>query len=433
MPVLNPSQPTYGLGSTVGDMIFLTRSQIPDMPLVTLPVPAATVAVTSAPGSTLPLGTYCCVVTQRNPWGETLGSTEVTGLAVGPGQGIQITSALLPGASAIRAYLTLPGGAAGSEVQFQESSSSPFVISTQALGFGPPPTRNSAYQIDSDGPAFSSAIVYKWLNQALNKLSRAVGGLLDYCGVPTAAGQPLYVMPGEWLEVSDVWYGGYWVQGGKRGDFFRRNAVNTSILSGVSVSIFSNQQIIEVSYQPDRSSGITTSTAPMVPSDNLVNIVDPSQFLLPFGFAQLGTGPGSEFIAYASASNGQLSGLIRGIGGSAAQSWPSGTQVTELSLFWCGKRILPANLFSPGQAAAVLPVPQGWESIIPTYMLGQAKRSELDVDGGMKLEKQAIDEAKDWLMSNKGVVRQVQVNGYSQQRPGIFAPTPAGGVIIPGP
>jgi hypothetical protein len=413
--------------SLIGDMIFRTRAKIPDLP-PTLPTPGSAAIVVTSTGSTLPAGTYACVVTQRNPWGETIGAPEITGLVVGTNQGIQVASTLLPGAVAVRAYLTLANGAAGTEIQFTESTVSTFVISTPPTGYGPPPTRNSAYMMDSDGKAFSCAVLYDWMNEGLNKISRAVGGLLDYCGVPTVAGQPLYVLPGEWLEISDVWFEGYWVQGGKRGDFFRRNAVQTSVLSGVSVSIFSNQQVIEVSYQPDYTSIQTTTTAALSATATSIAIANTS-FLLPFGFAQIGT----EFVAYASLANGQMSGLIRGIGGSTAQAWPSGTVVNEMGLFWCGKRILPSNLLSPGMASLSLPVPQGWEGILPLYMLAQAKKNELDMKAAADLEKQCFEDAKNWMMANKGVVSQVQVNGYAQQRPSIFAPTIAGGVIIPGP
>ena len=101
----------------LGDILFSVRNKIPDLPPCLPPV-SATVTVVSATGSTLPTGTYACIVTQRNNWGETLYASETTGLVVGANQGILVTSTLLPGAVAIRAYLTLPGGSAGSEIQF---------------------------------------------------------------------------------------------------------------------------------------------------------------------------------------------------------------------------------------------------------------------------------------------------------------------------
>src|ERR1017187_1819216 len=85
-----------------------------------LPAPSATFAVQSVtPGLTA--GVYYVVVTQRNPWGETLPSAELGPITVGGNQQIVLTSALLPGATTLRGYLTLAGGAPGSEIQFSES------------------------------------------------------------------------------------------------------------------------------------------------------------------------------------------------------------------------------------------------------------------------------------------------------------------------
>ncbi len=406
----------------IGDVLFSVRNKIPDLP-GTLPPATAAVTVVASVGSTLPTGTYACSVTQRNNWGETLNSSETTSLVVGAGQGIQVTSALLPGAVAIRAYLTLPGGAAGSEIQFVESTTSPFTISVPLTGYGTPPTRSTAYLLDSDGPTFGASTLYSWLNEGLVNFSRVVGGLLDYCGVPTVAGQPMYVAPGEWLEISDVWYGGYWIQGGKRQEFFRRNTVTSQVLTGVTVSVFTDKQVLEVSYQPDRNSGVTTTTANMAATDTSVTINNGGVFLLPFGFAQIGT----EIVAYSNVG-GSLSGLIRGLGSTVAQAWPSGTTVTELSLFWCGKRLFNVK-YSPGQASTTLQAPHGWASILPLWMLGQAKKAEQDVKGGDELEKAFFAQAQQWYLSNKGVARFIQVGGSG--RPLVFDGTVAGGIIVP--
>jgi len=418
----------------LGDILFSVRNKIPDLP-PTLPEPTATAAQQSGTCS-LPTGIYYIVVTQRNNWGETLASAElgpfnvVNGVGAG-GTGIQVTCALLPSAVAMRVYLTQPGGSSGTELQFIESTTSPFFVNSPATGFGSPPTRSTAYLIDSDGPMFGASTLYSWLNEGLIEFSRIVGGILDYAGVPTLAGQPLYVCPGEWLEISDVWYDGYWVQGGKRAEFFRRNAVTSSILSRVTVSVMTNQQVIEVNYQPDRSAGIAQTTANMVTAADTSVAINNSGFsYLPFGFAQFSGSLGTEIVAFSSLVNGVMSGLIRALGSSVGQAWPSGTTVTELSLFWCGKRLFGTK-YGPGQASTVLQAPAGWAAILPIFMLAQAKKAEQDIDGGMKLEKQFVEAAQQWYLSNKGVAKFVQVGGSGGMY--TFDNSVAGGVIIPGP
>ena len=365
------------------------------------------------------------MVTQRNPYGETVGSVESAQQTVGAGQGIQIATTLLPGATSIRAYLTITNGSSGTEIQWIESSSSTFIISTLPTGQGSPPTTSTAYLPDSNGRSFSAAIMYAWLNDGLEKLSRAAGGLLDYCGVPTVPGQPLYTIPGNWMSITDVWYGGYWIQGGKRGDFFRRNTVTSNVLQSAAISISTDRQVIEVSYQPDRASGVTATTASMTATDTQVAIGNTSAFLLPFGFAQIGT----EIVAYSSLSGGLIGGLIRGVGNTVAQAWPSSTVVTELSLFWCGRRVFSTQ-YAPGNSSINLPIPVGWDTILSRYMLAQAKQSEQDMGEAKKLEDDAFQQARQWMNDYRPIERYVQVGGNNS--PIMYARTPAGGLIIPG-
>jgi hypothetical protein len=416
----------------LGDILFSVRNKIPDLPPA-LPAQFTTVSLVGIAGSTLPAQTYYASCTQRTNWGET-SSTEFGPFTVGANQGIQAVFNVAPGVVALRLYLTMPGGVAGSECLFLEStnvSNNVVVISSLSNVLpGSPPTRSTAYLMDSDGPQFGASTVYSWLNEGLAEFSRVVGGILDYSGVPTLAGQPLYVCPGEWLEISDVWYDGYWVQGGKRSEFFRRNSVTTSILSRVTVSVTTNQQVIEVNYQPDRTAGTALTSNAMATTDTQVSINNTGFSYLPFGFAQFSGPLGTEIVAYSSLANGVMSGLIRSLGSTTAQAWPSGTTVTELSLFWCGKRIFSTKYY-PGQSGTTLQAPHGWAAILPIWMLAQAKRAEQDIKEAMGMEKDFREQAKEWFNSNKGVARFVQVGGSGM--PLTFNDTVAGGVIIPGP
>lgn len=412
----------------VGDMIFRCRSKIPDLPQT---VPAPTIAgLAAGTGGSLPNGPYFVVATQFNAWGESLYSNELTITLAGAQNSFSVNVTPSFGVTFIRVYV---GATAGGENYFFQTPLLTYAgtavnvaILTPLLPVGFPPSRGTAYLLDSDGQQFGASTVFDWLNDSLVNISRAVGGLLDYCGVPTQVGQPMYVMPGEWVEITDIWYGGYWVQGGQRMEFFRRNAVTTGILNSATVSVFTEKQVLEVSYQPDRDSGFTNTTLDMGIADASIPINDTSQFLLPFGFALIGT----EIVAYSNLAAGRLGGLIRGLGSSVAQAWPSGTVVRELSLFWCGKRLFTSK-YLPGQSALTLVAPVGWESIIPVWMLAQAKKAELDMQAASQLEESCLKQAKDWLLGNKGVVRRIQVGGSGGTM--VYSGTVAGGIIIPVP
>jgi hypothetical protein len=408
--------------SLVGDAIIAARQAVPDMPQ-TLPQTVAAAVVVSATGSTLPAGTYAVVVTQRNPWGETLPSAEVTGLVVGANQGIQITSALQPSATTIRAYLTLAGGAAGSEQQFIEGTTSPFTISTPPPSAGVPPVLNKAWLPDTDGGFISAMAIFGWVNDGLKMISQEAGGLLDYAGVQSVLNQPLYLLPGTWKEISSVWYDGYLMLGGDRGQFFRRNSVNSAVLSSAQVSTSNNQQLLEVYPQPARNAASTTLAAPMGASDTTASLVSSAGFLLPFGFVQFD----AETTAYGNIVGNTLTGLQRGLGGSPAVAHSVSAPALELNIFWSGKRNLSTN-YVPGNSFSVLPVPSGWEVLLFHYVAGRAKIVELDGQSVAQFMQEMRTGIKEWARANKGVVRRRQVGDLSG--PLVYGPTPAGGLII---
>jgi hypothetical protein len=406
----------------VGTAIITARQAVPDMPQ-TLPQATASAVVVSAPGSTLPPGIYACVVSQRNAWGETLPSSEVVNLNVAPNEGIQITSALQPSAIVVRAYLTLPGGIAGSEQQFIESSSSPFVISTPLTNAGVPPTLNKAWLPDTDGNFISTTAMYEWLNDGLKIISNEAGGLLDYCGVQSVSGQPMYLLPNTWREMTSVWYDGYLMLGGDRGQFFRRNSVTSAVLSSVQISIANNQMVLEVYPQPARTATTTSLASSMLSTDTVANLTSASGFLLPFGFVEID----SEFMSYGGINGNQLTGLIRGLGGSAATTHNSGAPALELNIFWSGKRDMqPA--YVPGNSQSTLPVPPGWEVLLFHYMAGRAKIIEHDYQILQSFMQEMRNSIKEWARTNKGIVQRRQIGDLSG--PLVYGPTPAGGLII---
>lgn len=411
------------MAALIGDAIIAGRQTIPDMPQV-LPATTATASVVSSSGSTLPAGTYACVVTQRNQWGETTASGETTGLVVGANQGIQVTSPLQPGATTIRAYLTLPGGSAGTEQQFIESTVSPFTISSPLPSSGVPPTLNRAFLPDTDGNLVSATAIYQWLCDGLKMISRETGGLLDYSGVQSTINQPLYTVMGEWNEITSVWYDGYWMMGGDRGTFFRRNNISSQILASATISVINNINILEVYPQPARTAATTTLASSMSATTTAASLTTAGGFVLPFGFMQVD----SEIMAYAAIAGNTMTGLIRGLGGSPAVAHNSAAPVLELNIFWSGKRQL-SPVYVPGMSQSTLPVPTGWEVLLAQYIGGRAKIIEHDSPMWDTFTKSMQMSIKSWAGSTRGVMRRRQVGGSNQ--PAVLYPDLAGGLILP--
>jgi hypothetical protein len=412
----------------VGDAILKARQVVPDMPN-SLPATTSSATVVAAGGSTLPQGTYAVQVTQftgapgGETWGETIAAAEITGLVVGPNQGIQITSALQPGAVKIRCYLTLANGAAGTEQQYVESTTSPFTISTPPPNSGTPPQINRAWLPDTDGPLISASAIFGWINDGLKMISRIAGGLLDYAGVQSQINQPLYVIPQTWIEITSLWYDGYWLGGGDRGYFFRRNNITSSILSSAQVSVYNNNMVLEVYPQPARTAASTTLSGSMSASQTTAPLTTSGGFVLPFGFMQVD----SEIMAYGAISGNTMTGLIRGLGGSAAVAHSPSAPVLELNLFWNGKRQMDA-LYTPGSSASVLPIPNGWAVLLAQYVSGRAKNIEHDGQYWKQLADDMKASIKDWGRTTKGVAQRRQIGPPAS--PGVYYPDQAGGIII---
>lgn len=414
---------------TIGDVIISTRGKIPDIQgigLVSAPtVPTAAGAV-NFNGVLTPSTAYFLVMTLVFPWGETLPSPEFTGSTSGGQNSLNLTAIKgSPGMVGVKIYSGLATG------QEQSAEFIPVSFGTTTAVFDgnnlvplTPPTRSTAYMADSDGNMFGAGTLYKWLNDGLNKLSHAVGGILDYCGVTTTPGNGMYVIPGQWLKITDVWYGGYWIKGGNRAEYFRRNTVTSNVLQMVTISVTGGQQVMEVSYQPDRASGVTATTGNVTATANSVQIANTSVFLLPFGFAQIG----NEIVAYSKLQGTTMSGLVRGLGNTVAQARPTGTVVNELSLFWNGRRVFN-DAYYPGQSGTLLPIPIGWVTILEDYMLAQAKKAEQNLQEWKQLEENAFAQAQAWLLANKGVTSRVQVGGNNE--PYVYDQTVAGGILIP--
>ena len=410
------------MASTVGQIIINGRQIVPDMPQ-TLPATVATATVVSATGSTLPTGTYAVEVTQINPYGETIATGETTGLVVGANQGIQITSALQPSATKIRAYLTLPGGASGTEQQYIESFTSPFTISTPLTNAATPPQLNRAFLPDTDGGLISCAAVYGWLNDGLRFISRHSGGLLDYSGIGSTINNPLYTITGEWISITSIWYDGYWMTGGDRGYFWRRNNITSQILSSATISVINNINILEVYPHPARTATQTTLAAPMLPIDSIAQCVSTGGFLLPFGFFQVD----QEIMGYNTISGNNLVNILRGLGGTAAASHNLGALVQELNIFWSGKRQLEPN-YQPGQSTSIVPLPSGWDLLLAQYIGGRAKNIEHDGQYWQQLEGNIKQSLLDFDRPMKGVMRRRQVGPPTS--PATYYNTPAGGLLI---
>lgn len=399
----------------VGDVILSAREAVPDLPGVLNP-PGPEIAITASGGS---VGPFFAVATYVNQWGETPAGPEVGGLYVATGGSIVITLAgpNLPFITAINVYTGLTSGSEISQYNFP----GPFTTGQQLLipistlpgALSPPPQGNSAFLPDSSGYVASASQVYRWLTDALNRLSGLNGGVPDMGGFGTQVGAANYQVPGDWQTLSDGWYDGYPLFLGSSSMVYRHNTVSS--LSGMmSYTQVADTLIVELFAQPVRTAGAGALSVAMQANSLVALTAGLSGWVLPIGLAQIGAGlnagQGSsypyEVVAYTASGNNLIS-LVRGLGGTNPQAWPIGTPVYELNCMFKGLRA--PQLYKPGMAANTLRLPSSWIPLMHKYILARYRQIEQQQDESDRLTKEFEAGAKEVTKKKPAVGdRQIQ-------------------------
>lgn len=435
--------------ATVGDVILGAREIFPDLTsLGQMPAPTLVSVNTSStvPGPFVIATPYFLVTTYITVWGgETLPSLELSSVPSATGSLSGIVSGdpsgpnKMPlGVTAIRVYIGLSSGQQNSFVQIPIGSDfgrlpTPadqrnFTVDRSPFP-GTPPTQSSAWLPDTDGQSVSAGTVMRWLNEGLMQASTLCDGVPDMGGIATIVGQPLYSFPGQWKKVLSAWYDGYPIGIARRTDVFRRNRV-TGRTGLLTIQELTDRLIVEVWPQPNRTPSPTSNTGVILPTDTIIPL-NPTSFLLPFGYAMIGSGRNYEIVAYQAADLNTLSGLVRGVCGTVPQQWYANTPINELNLQFSGHRVPSPNTF--GSSLQNFYLPAGWEDAMETYLVARYRKTEQE-------NKEASDLLKEFsaklakLMANKIVVgpRQIQI-GASQgveTYPGLGSVV-GGGVIVP--
>lgn len=414
----------------VGDLIVRLRELGPD-PCQVIASPPVLSSASAAGGSLQASTTYFFMVTALTPWGETTPSIESSGVtSVGQGT-LNVTIRVVPGASAYRVYYGL---ATGAETQYQSFTAS-FAGATQVLALtglgvvaGFPPIRNRAYLPDTDGAFIAATTAYAWLGEALLALSKASQGVYDFTGMPSSNGQPLYQMNGIWEHVDQAWYDGWIMDLGNKSQIYYRNRIATSIAGLLVFQRIADNMIVELFPQPNRNANTTTTTGNVAATDTTIPLTL-SNFVLPMGLALLSGGSQvPEIVSYAFNSNAQLTGCYRGIGGTVAQAWSTGTTVTELNIRLAGRRIITP--YSVGAAASSIPVPPEWATWLPMYMLSRFRDSEGEHQLAASMRKEFMEFVNQLGKGNKqrGGPRQI---GAGPQVGEVYGGTLGGGWLLP--
>lgn len=385
--------------------------------------PSGTGAVGSAAGGTLPNATYYFQVTALNPWGETMPTAEGSYVAGGGGtSSITFTPAPLlpPGATSYRVYIDsgVPGGEVG---YFASVGLAPLTVMTlTGLLPGTVPVRSSAWMPDSDGSFVSASTIFRWLNDALRKAGRIGGGIPYLTAIQAIAGQGYYRITGKWINLTNIWFDGWPVTMGRRGDQFLHNTVS-SIPGILSIEEYSDTTLIQLWPQPNRSGNATTLTAPMTATDTVLTVASAANFLST-GLCLID----NEIIGYTVVSATQLLNLFRGVNGTIPAAHLSAAPTVEANIRISGFR--QPTEYSVGQSALTLPLIPGWEVPIADYINAQYKKAENQDQEAAALENQFESAISKMAKDFRGKTRSIQIG----DRHGIetYGGSISGGIIL---
>ena len=422
--------------SLVGDVLMSLREQAGDPPS-SLPAPTG-VAVTPLPTGALAIW---FTVTQLTPWGESPASAEVAVANGALGSTFTVAGTCSFAATAIRVYFTL-GGAGGEDRYLPYTIpaggtgafSIPFILSSAGIAQGFPPARSSAWLPDTDGTSLSCAALYRWISEGMDVMTAITEGIRDVTGIPSTAGQAQYQVIGNWRSLTSGFFDGWPITFGNKSDIFRHSNVK-----GISGTAVMNQdsvvQQIELYPQSSRTSGIGALSSPItVASATIPYTPGATGWVLGFGLALLGPYPADpslcELVYYSSNISNQLTQITRGMGGTIAQAWPSGTPLTECNIYLSGIRY-PIH-YAQGQATAQLNLPPAWIDALKDYLSSRFKGAEQDIEGQQSMLK-SCEQKCQAIKGNRQVMspRRVQCGGGGNVEVANFAGSYFGGVILP--
>lgn len=413
---------------TVGSILLDVRRQIPDLPSV-MAAPLTFVITNSTVGGTLPATKFYVVVTCRNAYGETLPTAEqsaTTATSFSTVTASMPVAAIPFGATTMRAYFGFSPGAEGGFLE------APIVagVATQViltaisqLSQGIPPTRPTAFMLDTDGAFLSAGSIYELFNRASDEMVRIGGGFVDVTGIQSQVNQSMFRAPARFYQFVNAWFDGYPLAVVNRQMMYLRNAAPG--FSGLlSYEEDGTQGTIQLWPQTNRTGGVTTLASPMTLTDSLMNVVDATQYGLSLGITQVD----NEVMVYSNINANQVTGLLRGVGGTDPAVHQAGAPVTELNIRLSGRRL--GRVFNPGDSAKDINLPPGWETPIPLHMLAQVRGMEQqdDVAGGLMKEFVAMAEkiAKD---GKKGI-KPRQISPYGSTGVETFNSHLGGGWLV---
>lgn len=251
------------------------------------------------------------------------------------------------------------------------------------------PDRTTGDNPALDGTAFTYTTLVQWINDASELIGLAAPVVIDWWGVQSIGGQDLYPIPSYILDMRKAWYDLKPLTIDSEGDdIFTTKVGGPSWWFGLH-STSAETNIWHVWPAPSRTGSVTTLSASIGATDTVIPVVDPSQFMT-FGFATIeneliryATVP-QKFTPGAQVTQGALSQVLRGQGGTAPVAHQAGVAVVEDNIMFNCSR-LPIRIVA---VTDPVEIPKPLWALIELYVLAKVRATEQNDEMATQLRKE---------------------------------------------
>jgi hypothetical protein len=252
----------------------------------------------------------------------------------------------------------------------------------------PDPTYDSAGNPlpSTDGGLFRAQTLYRFLNDGVKALATKTNWVIeDWTAVPLTQHLPTYDVDSRWQAFDEVFVKGWRLGLATEGYLMWPQKVESGQSLVYALHNTTDHWNLRLFPAPNYTDTVTTLVGALTATSTSLDVVDVTGFL-PYGFVQVE----SELIQYYNLTGTTLSGLVRGVGATAAAAHSDTTPVTHCSGWFKGKRT-PKEIVT---ATDLLEIPLSFQYPLQLFVLSRCAQAQNDDASASALMQQFAQECQ---------------------------------------
>jgi hypothetical protein len=277
-------------------------------------------------------------------------------------------------------------------------------------------------QPTQDGGIFRAQTLYRFLNDAVKAVEQKTGWVVrDWTALNTTAHIPHYDVNGQWHTLDEVFLNGWRLARTDEGNLLWPQTIETTQGVIYAVHNTTDHWNVRLYPAPSVSDPLTFLSISGIGATDVTCSIGSATGFLPYGFIQID----SELIQYYRLVSLQLSGLVRGVGGTTAASHAQNATITHMSCWVKGCRVPNEIVTSTDKVE----VPPAFQYPLQLYVLAKCRQAENEYGEAAKLMAAFDKECNDRLLDPRWKDHQgQQVKAYGEP---LFGPLAWGHVVVP--